>query len=196
MKKFFKILSILGIIICISNTVYAQPESGFRIYTANGDIYTDSNNSRLSAAGGAGTKVYARYNLFNKTILSDHYDWGDVEEFYSCYGSDNSDETLTLGFINDSAYLGKSDIQRLSYQVSKQINYINSIGGMMTGYSFESSGSIFERYALNISWNVGIEHHYARFESEVSSPMFVGYYDLCYSDLGIAQYDIPYMNEN
>ncbi len=188
---------VFAIITCISNVVYADPEPGFRIYTATGGIYTDDETERMNIGSASGASVYARYNQFNKLLKAEEIVWDySLREFYSCFGSDDSDETLTLGETFNYDYSGMSDIQKLKHQVSKQINYINSIGGTMTGYRIESSGSIFERYALNISWDVGGEHHYARFESDNASLVCIGYYDLCYSESGIVQYDIPYMNEH
>ncbi len=198
LKKVCVFFLIFTITVCANSAIYANydPEPGFRIYTADGGIYTDSDDVRLSAAGGSGAKVYARYNQFNKVLKSENVLWDDsIGEFYSCYGNDSSNETLTLGFIS-GIDTDMSDIQKLKYQVSKQINYIISVGGVMTGYSFESAGSLPDRYALNISWDIGEEHHYARFESEPYSPACMGYYDLCYSESGIVQYDIPYMNEH
>lgn len=171
-----------------------DPKNRYSIYTMKGEIYTKYNGSKLSMIACPGSLVYASARTFDRLL---HTNVGtSYLDVYSCFGNDSENESLTLGFnVNEDYWNVRDDIITLKAKVVSHINYINSIGGVMTGYEFGyESMNKYDPY-VNISWNVGDEHHYARFENAIGHRTPIGYYDLMYKDGSLVQEDIPYMNE-
>lgn len=189
MKRYISFILLICMLISFSslNVSANELKIGYKVYTSRGDIYNNPNTNQLSAITCPGAVVYASEEYFNKIVRK-----GTRGGSFTCYGKDESLDTLTLGC--GSIDMNKTKLERIQYQVQSQINYVNDIGGIVTGYTIEDGSS--ECPALNISWVVGEYNHYARFEMDRYSYTVIGYYDLMYTDDSLVQYDIPYMNES
>lgn len=174
------------------NTAYA---SGVKYkYTSRG-VYVPvgAPGSDFIAMDCMGAIVEADFDMFN--FCSVHAGV-EGEDEYACYAGNNTPETLTLGFKSlyeiGGGYNLEPGMEALQLVVADQISYVKHIGGVMTGYSFDDNG--IGREAVNISWNIGTMHHYARFEFEGGGGHSIGYYDLMYTDS--SDVDIAAMNNS
>lgn len=187
-----KTIAMLCSIVIAFNFTCAGAAERYTYFSAAGRMSNKLGDVVLSSHAATGGVVLADASLFNKIISS-----SNMVKYneYTCYGSDNSPETLTLGVARND-FTNPSYRQCLQICVNNQIAYIQSIGGIMTGYTFESDGGRLNGEALNISWDVGETHHFARFELSEYNRIAVGYYDLMYTSNSTVQNDIPYMNNS
>lgn len=197
MKKILVIILTVLMILGSGNTIYAA--SNYYVYTSSGimeSVSAAKNDSLLSALACPGAVVQADRSVFSKLLSKSE---GIPYNEYVCYGSDNSPETLTLGIVDNDYRQLSSSRQMLQNCVNRQVAYIESIGGVMTGYAVVTDNnanySIYNE-ALNISWDVGQMHHYARFELVKYNATGIGYYDLMYTSDSFVQNDISAMNES
>lgn len=162
MKKFCAVMTAVSMMICAPAAALAYDVK----YTSDGRLV----NADVLYYDHAFVTIDS--SLFENLIR--HDDGYDHE--YACYGSGAHSMTLTLG----RAYYTKGNDynERIREYTQDQIRYINSIGGVMTGYTYEYD-SFYPK--LRISWNVGSEHHYACMKTGVN-PFYLGYYDLKYTD--------------
>ncbi len=193
-----KIIS-MATIICVLYTMIIspvsadeyEPRNGYYIYTMEGEVYTQWTPSELGMISAPGSLVYASSQAFNQLLYTNV--GTSYKDVYSCFGNYGGNESLTLGFNILDDYTWATDAETpLRAKVASHINYISAIGGVMTGYAFgwDTSGPY-----VNISWDIGGEHHYARFENALGYRPAIGYYDLMYKDGSSVQSDIAYMNE-
>ena len=187
-----KIIAILCAMVIAFNFTCVCAAERYTYFSAAGRMSNKLEDVTLSSHAAPGGIIKADASLFNKIISS-----SNIIKYneYTCYGSDYSPETLTLGVARND-FTNPSYRQCLQICVNNQIAYIQSIGGVMTGYSFESDGGGTGGEALNISWDVGASHHFARFELAMYNRIAVGYYDLMYTSSSTVQNDIPYMNNS
>lgn len=198
MKKFFIVLISLFYIFFSFNSVYAFPDvkDGYKIYTQWGDIYSYYDPAEFgSALLCTGANVQANNGYFRKILLSDTKNFSIQTSpssgyIYTVYGSDEYPDTLTLGM--NFGFDGRDQIYKLKQQVNSQIKYIEALGGVMTGYTIRD-GYI---ASLDISWDIGNEHHYAGFECPIGYTGAVVYYDLKYTDSSLPKHDIEIMKES
>ena len=178
MKKFILIFSALVMLLSTA-TVNAEEY----VYTSSGltKEMTDGDFSGLSAMECPGAIVYADGNLFDQKIAQS---LPLANEDYTVYKNSNSEETITLGMF----YVGIDQMSGWDFNsaidacVYRQIDYIEHIGGKMTGYTIEKSNYDTGRKVLNISWDIAGYHHYARFANETGNIHTVGYYDYMFTD--------------
>lgn len=174
---------ILMIMIMVAITSNAVSAAEYWKYSTSGLMTSErelEHSYGWSSIFDPGAMVYADRSIFDKkevTVMN-----YPVAE-YSVYSSTTGPETLTLGIVESN-----SNIDNV---VMNHINYIERIGGRMTGYSVDGDG-VYNR-CINISWDAAGMHHYARFEYELS-PARVGYYDLMFTDY--RSFDIGLMNSS
>ncbi len=174
----------------------SEVKDGYQIYTKWGDIFTYYDPAEFgSALLCTGANVQANEEYFKKVLSSDTKNFSVLESpsrgyIYSVYGSGEYPDTLTLGM--KFGFDRWDQIYKLKRQVDSQIKYIEASGGVMTGYTIQDGYTA----SLDISWDIGGKHHYARFECSIGYSGAVGYYDLEYTDSSSNQHDIGIMNES
>ena len=188
MKKLLSCILILSAFAISAQSAMAYDEY---VYTSNGIIEpysTTDYDVRLSSIASPGAIVHSDGDIFDTTITT--YFQRLSEMYYACYGSSSCGDTLTVAAEPYVNFEG-SEKQTIQKRVLNQINYINGIGGNMTGYTINSDK--YDNYTLNISWDIDDVHHYAHFLYRRSYSV-IGYYDLMYSDQSNSQYLIGDMN--
>lgn len=167
MKK-LRVISIM--LLCVILSMQTAWASGEYIYTSKGIYYKKTYDLCYNF-----TSVKIPIEAFPKQIAQS----GDYGSFtgqaYTVYKNPHINDTLTIGEIYDFTY-------SLSNVVHNHIKYIQSIGGVMTGYAEQNNGYLGpwnEGYV--ISWDIGDKHHYAKFCGS-NNPCGFGYYDLEFSN--------------
>ena len=185
-KKVISAILCAGMLMSVTSA-YAQEY----VYTSSGikrPFYGDNDSyDGLTALSLPGATVECKDMAFSKRIKL--YD--APFNSYSIFGNSDNADTLTLGII-EVTNLEWTNRKKIQDCVYKQINYIKSVGGIMTGYSIIDLG--WDNYALNISWDANNAHHFARFELGMGRDV-VGYYDYMFMESNnISDSRINYMN--
>ncbi len=192
MKK-LRIIAIIILFVILSMKTAWAGEWGEWRYTSIGMKYM--------------TSLHSVHNLSNvalpteafPNIISKGADYSSTyAEYASCYtvyGNSINNDTLTIGQTDRILNWSALPFEELKAVLHNHIKYIESIGGVMTGYAKHNadrwSGEFEHGYV--ISWDVGDRHHYAKF---CISNSYIGYYDLEFSDGSDSEKYIPQLNDS